>query len=139
MDVFKKGVIAAFPAVMRWRRMQCCCSFGRCYGNPASLSMLGQEHTQMRPPCGLDRDTSTTPCVFVHSRVRLFRLSCSIGPGSGRHYWYSSSEGCRGKRGLSLTASLVGLNHVRCSPPNGVFAGNVCLLLCIHIANVPLS
>jgi hypothetical protein len=53
MDVFKKGVIAAFPAVMRWRRMQCCCCFGRCYGNPASLSMLGQVHTPDAAAMGL--------------------------------------------------------------------------------------
>jgi hypothetical protein len=41
-----------------------CCSFGRCYGNAIPLSLPAQEHTPDAAPCGLDRDTSTTPCVI---------------------------------------------------------------------------
>jgi len=91
MDVFKKGGIATFAAVMRWRCMQRCCCFGRCYGNaeprspvdPGTHPICGPMWLRRRPLNHSMCNSSVLACDCFTCRVLLVRnTACTIGARS---------------------------------------------------------
>jgi hypothetical protein len=92
--------------------MQRCCCFPRRHGNATPLSLSAQEHTPDAAPCGLGRDTSTTPCV-IRPFSRATVPSVVFHWSGIRPALLGFVIRCRGKRLLGLAVVGLGLEPVR--------------------------